>query len=543
MPIQSANPPDIFTLDQWQGLNQQAKRSYIEDQETFWDENFFPIGPGNLRSCWGPSEPIYTSPGPIIRRIFFGFYGNDLQQYGQPPPGRKGWMFLDDGTIDEVDLDTHEVVHIGNGRKIWTPISPKYWADAVVWRPRWVGATLGEVGGVLFGSPGGATAGSQGGLWAWDGTNLYGPGDEGPDWLTNADTLIGVPIVTQMPYGLPGIYALEVYNTRLWVAGKDVISFSAPSVGTDFTEFDGGGTFGYYGNKLVHDYVDLAATSGYLYVFGDSSTDVISNVQMQAAAQQQPATVNFNYQNVDPMVGQRFPRQVGKWGRYFVMYNGAGIWLMSGSDAQAIGQKVTALLETIDTSNYYPTMATATMNGFRVLLCNASMVDPFGVRRSLLLMWHGTFWSVASQNLELTHIGYYEDNSVCTPYGTDGQHLYRLFDHPDPTLPKRLLTKSWRGHDISRLTIKNFKRLFAHLHDNSGLGCSLTGTITTRGGGVPAGVQDIGFELTAGEIEEIIPQAISGAGISASLELNSVSPDFTIEALHLASEQRTLFGA
>ena len=50
---------------------------------------------------------IYTAPaGTTILRIFFGFYGNQTPQFGAPPPGAMGWMFLSDGTIDEVDLNS-----------------------------------------------------------------------------------------------------------------------------------------------------------------------------------------------------------------------------------------------------------------------------------------------------------------------------------------------------------------------------------------------------------------------------------------------------
>ena len=105
MPIQSANPFDLVTVEQWRGLNQQSERGSIDDQEEWWNENFFAIGPGNMRTCWGPSAPIYTAPaGTTIFRMFFGFYGNQTPQFGAPPPGAMGWMFLSDGTIDEVDL-------------------------------------------------------------------------------------------------------------------------------------------------------------------------------------------------------------------------------------------------------------------------------------------------------------------------------------------------------------------------------------------------------------------------------------------------------
>ena len=99
MAVQSDNPPDVMTLNAWKGLNQQSKRGSIDDEEEWWNENFFAIGAGNLRTCWGPSSPIYTChSGTSILRIFTGFYGNQTPQFGAPPPGAMGWMFLSDGT-------------------------------------------------------------------------------------------------------------------------------------------------------------------------------------------------------------------------------------------------------------------------------------------------------------------------------------------------------------------------------------------------------------------------------------------------------------
>src|SRR5262249_50301101 len=98
MPLQSANPPDILMLEQWKGLNQESRRASIDNEEEWFNENFFAIGPGNLRSCWGHGPAIYTAPaGYTIRRMFFGFYGNGpdgfTPQNSAPPPGRLGWMF------------------------------------------------------------------------------------------------------------------------------------------------------------------------------------------------------------------------------------------------------------------------------------------------------------------------------------------------------------------------------------------------------------------------------------------------------------------
>src|SRR5262245_56992865 len=207
MPIQSANPPGIHTLQLWQGLNQQARRGAISDDEEWWNENLFAIGPGAMRSCWGHGPAIYTAPaGTTILRMFFGFIGSVTPEFAAPPPGRFGWMFLSNGQVDQVDLDTQLVTKIGAGVTIWDPIAPQYWASAKVWRPQFFGNVAGQVGGVLFGSPKG--------LYAWDGTTLSSPGDTAPDWLTDAAELTPEAPPFIMPTGLPGIYCMEVYQNR-----------------------------------------------------------------------------------------------------------------------------------------------------------------------------------------------------------------------------------------------------------------------------------------------------------------------------------------
>ena len=541
MPTQSDNPPELLTLDQWKGLNQQSHQGSIDDQEEWWNENFFAVGPGNLRTMWGPSPPIYTAPeGTQILRIFNGFYGNETPQFGAPPPGAMGFMALSDGTIDEVDLNTGSLTGLRSQGPIWQPIAPQYWADIKVWRPQFYGSQAGQQGGVLIGSPKG--------YYAWDGATLTPPGQPAPDWLTDLQETNPGATPPTMPSGLPGIYAMEVYNSRMWVEGKDVISFSAPSNGGDFSTTNGGGSFGYFGDKLVYSYMDLHAVAGYLFCFGDSSTDLISNLQLTGSGTpESPYTTNFNYENVDPQVGQRFPRPVGVVGRNMVLFNMAGLFQMQGGDAQPISDKITPIWNTLDTSLYLPTMAPATIHGFRVLLVNGRFIDPFGVTRCLQLVWHPNrgkeFWSVASQGLELTNIMSYEQNSTLMPYGTDGTSLYRLFHVPDQTLIKRLVTKRLRGEQMSELTVKNWTRVFVAVQDNDGRGVSITGELESGDGGVPGGRQSVDFQLTGGQVHKILPAPVNGAGIWAALDLRSFSPDFSLERLHLTAHLNTLYGA
>jgi hypothetical protein len=480
--------------------------------------------------------------------MFFGYYGFPTPFETEPPPGRKGWMFLSNDHVVEVDLDTGATTDIG---AIWNGGGAYLFADAVVWRPRFFGNTPGQQGGVLFGS--------VAGMYAWDGVTLSSPGDPAPDWLTSANEQ---PVVsTTMPVGLPGILALEVYQSRVWVIGETVISFSAASNGCDFSVAGGGGSFGYAGNILTTTYRDLRSSAGYLYVFGDSSTDMISNVITFGNPPDVQFTTQFNYVNQDPMVGQAFPRKVGHYGRYSILATGArpstptssnnnsgnGIWAMVGNDAIEIGMKITNLWVTLDSSKFYPTFATVTMFGKRIVLVNGMFTDPWGEKRSMMLGWDGASntWTVMSQNATLTNIGYIEQDSICDAYGTDGTTLWHLFDHPDTTLQKRLSTKFLKNRGpLTHLSINSWKRMFVEMSDKSDArGVSLTGTITTFGGGVPNGVEDLSFQLSPGEPYAFEAQPLSGQGIMAGIDLVSLSSDFIIERIHLSAEARSLYGA
>lgn len=519
MPTQSANAPEIITLYEWGGVNQSSTRGLIDDQECFWLENFWPIAPGHLRSGWGRSAPLYTAPsGTQILRMFFLCIDS---------VNPLGLMFRSDGVVDVVNLNTSAVGTLG---AIWAPVAPNYWADVKLWAPNQFGNTAGQSGGCVIGSPLG--------LFAFDGTTVTAPGQAAPNWLTGGNAMI-------MPLGLPGIYALEVYQERLWVMGQTVISFSAPTNGANFSTAGGGGSFGYYGDQLTVSYTDLKAVGGFLYVFGDSCVQVVTYFQLSGQGTlESPYTTSFLYSNIDPQNGHRFFRPVGEWSIAMATANGAGIFLLAGqSPMQVISEKITNLLAgTLDSQPFQPTATAADIFGQRWLLFLGTFTDPYGVTRPMILCWNGKIWTIASQNLDLTLIGSYEQNSTITPYGTDGNSLYRLFAQPDPTLKKRILTKAYKGPKL--LTIKNWRRVYCEMHDNTHgpEGVTVLGRLHTQGGGIPNGSEGVSFYLPPGTWDTV-PSPTAGGGLAAALDLESLSPDFVMERVSFAYDERTMFGA
>jgi hypothetical protein len=160
----------------------------------------------------------------------------------------------------------------------------------------------------------------------------------------------------------------------------------------------------------------------------------------------------------------------------------------------------------------------------------------------MLLLWNGAIWVTATQRHTLTEIGSYEQNSCIIPYGTDGSALYKLFAQPDPALEKKISSKAYRGPN--KLTTKNWACVYVDMQDKMGgpEGVSITGTQTTAGGGIPNGVESLSFDVAPGQ-DDCVPKPTAGGGISAAIDLRSLSPDFVIERVHLMYREDTLFGA
>jgi hypothetical protein len=524
---QSSNIPIPVAIDQWQGVNQSSNRSVISDQELWWCENFFPIAPGHLRSGWGPSAPLYTAPsGTQILRIFFANITTN---------NPLGFMFLSNGTVDAVDLNSGAVHSLG---QIWGPATPPYYADLKLWLPNQYGNVAGEIGGVLIGSPQG--------LYAVDGNfTVTAPGQAAPMWLTNGQTTDATGATITMPTGLPGIYAMEVYKERLWVMGQTVVSFSAPTTAVVFSTAGGGGSFPYWGDQLTASYTDLVTAGGFLFVFGDSMVNYISDLTLAGQGTvYNPLTTQFLYANVDPQNGQRFFRPVGNWSVFQTTYTGAGIHILTSQSQpmQLISQKVTNLYATLNSAPFQPTQSPCDIFGQRWMLFNGTFTDPFGVSRSMMLCWNGQIWTIATQHYALTNIGHIERDSMIHAYGTDGTVLVELFQQPDESLEKRLATKMYEGQQF--LIIKHWKRIYTQLKDNQNgpNGVSLTGMLTTQGGSIPNGSEAVAFDLLPGRFD-VVPQPTFGAGLTAHLDLTSLSPDFTVERISFTYDERTLYGA
>jgi hypothetical protein len=435
----------MFSLEATKGLNTKDTRPAIDDQELSWCENYMRIGNGNLRTMWDVGPALFTATGGLTIIAFFPFNIGAVNFFA---------VFLSDGTA----------VAVRNPGGAITTISavPGTFFTAGGQRP--AVAQWGSSGILIV-----STAQANG-YWAWDGTTLFSPGGGvSPVWLNG-----GTP--TAMPTGITGS-SIEIFQSRVWIFNDTtgVGSISAPSNGATFAAGAGGTTITSTDSFLKVGFHAVKQANGYLYPFGDSSVQVISNVQTLAGI------TTFNNANTDPQTGTPWRDSVAAYGRALLFANPTGIYGLYGGAAEKISDKFDGIFATASlpvNGTALPPAAVATVFGIKIYCLLLTILDPFtSALRPVLLCWDGKTPFLASQSKALTYIATAETNSLPVAWGTDGATLFQLFAAASTSLTKKLQSKLWAG--AGYIIYKQAMRLYTQLEDNSGAGATLSTSIDT----------------------------------------------------------------
>lgn len=267
--------------------------------------------------------------------------------------------------------------------------------------------------------------------------------------------------ITLMPFGVAGT-TIETYQNSVWIANGTNAVFSAPGSTSDFSSSGGGGNYTAIDNFLRRQIICLKQTNGFLYQFGDSSINVISNVQTSVS--NGVASTTFNNSNVDPQTGSAWRDSIVPFGRALVFANSSGVYALYGGSAEKVSSPIDTLFAnaTFNTGvggGVTPTAAVATIFGIRVYMLLFTTVDPYlRVQRTILGMWDGQKWWVASQIAGMSFVITQEIDSNLSSYMTDGTKIYPMFETPSTALSKVFQTKL-RGDPI-QIAKKQLSRVY-----------------------------------------------------------------------------------
>jgi hypothetical protein len=278
-----------------------------------------------------------------------------------------------------------------------------------------------------------------------------------------------------MPFGWSGT-ALEVYQSRVWISNgaaqasfppQSRLIYSAPENPCD--PGNGGGALLGTDSFLRIGWFWLRQTNGYLYLGGDSSVNYIGNVNTavqggSAATATTPEvpgvlTTTFNNQNTDPQIGSPWPSSIQLFNRNIIMANTQGIHVSYGGAVQKVSAPLDGFFFTgpiYDRAADFSS-AVAQIFGIQVYCLLLPFIDPYTNELTTeLIMWDfRKFWT-STQDVALTYIASQEIQSQMTAWGSDGTHLFKLFQQPSLGFEKVVRSKLWAlpGYDFTKTGLR-----------------------------------------------------------------------------------------
>lgn len=231
--------------------------------------------------------------------------------------------------------------------------------------------------------------------------------------------------------------AIAVYQNRVWIIQGRTLFFSVAGSFTDFTVANGGGSIVLTDPVLRSNVTALFAQNGYLYIFGVSSVQALSDLYVPAGAS--PPTPNFTLLPLSGVVGTDQPSSVMVYGRLVLFASRIGVWSLYGTTVQSLSapDPNNAYGSSINGTWQYVNFA-QTVSGGQVnsnnLLCAAFLIkrnaDPVFGSNTVIAMYQGDaaggkWWTANFGALTRVTTAFVSGSPAL--FGYIGNILYQLF--------------------------------------------------------------------------------------------------------------------
>lgn len=252
---------------------------------------------------------------------------------------------------------------------------------------------------------------------------------------------------------------VATFSGRVWVAQGRTVYYSAAGSYSDFTSISAGGVL--LTDSTLHNNIRaLLSANNFLYIFGDDSINVFSDVRVQTNG-----TTIFTNTNVSASVGSRRIGAIFPFFRSVVFLNDYGVYALVGSTTSKLSDALDGILPLLDFS--YPTDGgTVLLNNILCFGINAYYNDPVQGLRPIQMMYFDRKWFITSQGT-VKYMTSVPVSGQQRLYGTDGTNLVRLFADANTGVSSTVKTALWPMGDPIR--------------DKQALKLGVEATITTNG--------------------------------------------------------------
>ena len=234
---------------------------------------------------------------------------------------------------------------------------------------------------------------------------------------------------------LESIVDVSTFSGRVWVAAGRTVTYSAAGSYSDFTSVSAG-SFTLTDSTLHGNIQSTLSANNFLYIFGDDSINVFSDLRVSSTGQ-----TLFTNTNVSASIGSKRPYAVFPYFRSVLFMNDYGMYALVGSTTSKISDQLDGIFPYIDFA--YPiTAGQVLINNILCAAFNFYLNSSFPITtgsRFVQAVFFEKKWFITSQGA-LTYITSAPVSGLINLYGTTGKDLYRLYGNSTASIASTVQT-------------------------------------------------------------------------------------------------------
>lgn len=229
------------------------------------------------------------------------------------------------------------------------------------------------------------------------------------------------------------VSGIQTFSGRTWVSQGRTITYSAAGSYSDFTSVSAG-SLTLTDTTLHSNIIQLLAANNFLYIFGEDSINVFSDVRVTNTG-----TTIFTNTNVSASVGTRLPYAIFPYFRSVLFMNEYGAYALVGSTTSKISDALDGVFPNIDFTTAIITAGQVLLNN---ILCAAFNIryNDSGTYRYIQAVFFEKKWFFTNQNTALKLITSIPTGGKINMYGTTGTNLLHLYSDGGTDIPSIITT-------------------------------------------------------------------------------------------------------
>jgi hypothetical protein len=215
------------------------------------------------------------------------------------------------------------------------------------------------------------------------------------------------------------IVSVATFSGRVWVAAGRTVYYSAADSYSDFTSISAG-SFTLKDSTLHGNIRALLSANNFLYIFGDDSINVFSDVRVDANGQ-----TLFTNTNVSASIGTKRIYAIFPFFRSVLFMNDYGVYSLVGSTTSKLSDPLDGIFPYIDFT-LPVTGGQALLNNILCAVFNFTYNDPVNGVRQVQAVFFEKKWFITSQGT-LNYITSVPLSGMINAYGVNDRSLYKLY--------------------------------------------------------------------------------------------------------------------